>query len=455
MATETVESAALIDPHSRVDSRVKALRRCRAILRRYQVHIGTVAALALVLASWAVFCVHSVLLPLAVAILVPIIVKAREPAVYCVDHEEFFAPKSWEVTHEDIISIMSSHPDVTEESMNFAKRVLSQSGIRSGSALPPNITKCLETGKPWSATMEDARTEMEYILTQILQGLLDKTGVKAREIDFLVLNCSFFNPTPSLCAMVCHKFGFRSDCLTYNLSGMGCSANVISIDLGRRLLEHAPLGSLCVVISAESYARQFYSGNERSRVMSNVLFRNGATAALLTNWNTGTCKYELLDTVRAQVVKEEALHAAWQGSDKDGLLSLCLSKSIVPVAGEALALNLEQLLPRMSRLPACLRYFGRGARLVPSDLPRIVDYFCVHAGGRAVIDNIMDVLSLSEKDVHPSRESLAKHGNTMSTSVWYEMGILETSGKLKPGDSVLQIALGSGFKCNTALWLCL
>mmetsp|Transcript_11162 Transcript_11162/g.11047 ORF Transcript_11162/g.11047 Transcript_11162/m.11047 type:complete len:96 (-) Transcript_11162:111-398(-) len=94
-------------------------------------------------------------------------------------------------------------------------------------------------------------------------------------------------------------------------------------------------------------------------------------------------------------------------------------------------------------------------RLVPSDLPRIVDYFCVHAGGRAVIDNIMDVLSLSEKDVHPSRESLAKHGNTMSTSVWYEMGILETSGKLKPGDSVLQIALGSGFKCNTALWLCL
>lgn len=99
----------------------------------------------------------AVLLPLAVAILVPIIVKAREPAVYCVDHEEFFAPKvgsesllsrmllsqSWEVTHEDIISIMSSHPDVTEESMNFAKRVLSQSGIRSGSALPPNIVSLM------------------------------------------------------------------------------------------------------------------------------------------------------------------------------------------------------------------------------------------------------------------------------------------------------------------------
>ncbi|KAF4658099.1 inositol polyphosphate kinase kcs1 [Perkinsus olseni] len=454
MSTES-EATDFMGTHSRVDTTIKAFRLCRVFLRRYQVLVGTAAALTLVLALWMACCGYAGLLPLAVAILIPIIVKAREPAVYCIDHQEFFAPKSWEVSHEDIISIKSSHPNITEESKDFARRVLTHSGIRSGSALPPNITESLKTGKTWTGTMGDAREEMDCILTQIMQGLLDKTGIKGKQIDFLVLNCSFFNPTPSLSAMVSNKFGLRSDCLTYNISGMGCSANVISMDLGRRLLEHAPLGSLCVVISAESYARQFYSGNERSRVMSNVLFRNGATAALLTNWNTGNCKYELLDTVRSQVVKEEALTAAWQGTDKDGILSLCLSKSIVPVAGEALMLNLKQLLPRMSRLPTFLRPFSRSAQLAPSDLPHVVDYFCVHAGGRAVIDNIMEVLNLTEKDVHPSRESLAKHGNTMSTSVWYEMGILEKSGKLKAGDSVLQIALGSGFKCNTALWLCL
>ncbi|KAF4664842.1 inositol polyphosphate kinase kcs1 [Perkinsus chesapeaki] len=455
-AVESTETAAVFEPHNtRVDTNIKAFRLCRVFLRRYQVWIGTASALTLALASWAACCGYASLLPLAVAILIPIIMKAREPAVYCVDHQEFFAPKSWEVSHEDVISIMSTHPNVTEESKDFARRVLTHSGIGSGSALPPNLIKSLRTGEPWSANMADAREEMEFILTDIIQGLLDKTGVKPQQIDFLVLNCSFFNPTPSLSAMVSHKFGFRSDCLSYNLSGMGCSANGISMDLGRRLLEHAPLGSLCVVVSAESYARQFYSGNERSRVMSNVLFRNGATAALLTNWNSGNCKYELLDTVRAQVVKDEAIEAAWQGSDKEGLLSLCLNKSIVPVAGEALMLNLEQLLPRMSRLPKFLRYFSRSARLAPSDLPNVVDFFCIHAGGRAVIDNIMEVLNLTEKDVNPSRESLSRHGNTMSTSVWYEMGILEKTGKLRPGDSVLQIALGSGFKCNTALWLCL
>lgn len=44
---------------------------------------------------------------------------------------------------------------------------------------------------------------------------------------------SLFSPTPSLCSMVSHKFGMRSDARTYNLSGMGCSAGVISLDLAK------------------------------------------------------------------------------------------------------------------------------------------------------------------------------------------------------------------------------
>lgn len=45
--------------------------------------------------------------------------------------------------------------------------------------------------------------------------------------------CSLFSPTPSLCSMVSHKFSMRSDARTYNLSGMGCSAGIISIDLAK------------------------------------------------------------------------------------------------------------------------------------------------------------------------------------------------------------------------------
>ena len=44
---------------------------------------------------------------------------------------------------------------------------------------------------------------------------------------------SLFSPTPSLCSMVSHKYNMRSDARTFNLSGMGCSAGVISLDLAK------------------------------------------------------------------------------------------------------------------------------------------------------------------------------------------------------------------------------
>ena len=56
-------------------------------------------------------------------------------------------------------------------------------------------------------------------------------------MDILIVNCSLFNPTPSLSAMIINHFKFKSNIVSYNLSGMGCSAGVISISLARELLQ--------------------------------------------------------------------------------------------------------------------------------------------------------------------------------------------------------------------------
>lgn len=85
--------------------------------------------------------------------------------------------------------------------------------------------------------MDAARDEAEMVMFGAVQQLLDQTGLKPRDVDILVVNCSLFNPTPSLSAMIVNNFKMRSDIISYNLSGMGCSAGVIAIGLAKELLQ--------------------------------------------------------------------------------------------------------------------------------------------------------------------------------------------------------------------------
>ncbi len=78
-----------------------------------------------------------------------------------------------------------------------------------------------------------------------------RAGLHPRDIDILVVNCSLFNPTPSLSAMIVNHFKMRSDLISYNLAGMGCSAGVIAIGLAERLLRSEP-GKYALVVSTEN-----------------------------------------------------------------------------------------------------------------------------------------------------------------------------------------------------------
>jgi 3-ketoacyl-CoA synthase len=140
---------------------------------------------------------------------------------------------------------------------------------------------------------------------------------------------------------------------------------------------------------------------------------------------------------------------------------LVRGKELLVVVSAALKDNITALapliLPWSEQLRFVVNFVARkvlGYKLKPytPDFKKAVQHFCIHAGGRAVIDGMEQNLKLTPEDVEPSRATLYRFGNTSSSSIWYELAFIEQKGRVKRGDRVWQIAFGSGFKCNSAIW---
>mmetsp|Transcript_15541 Transcript_15541/g.16293 ORF Transcript_15541/g.16293 Transcript_15541/m.16293 type:complete len:516 (+) Transcript_15541:28-1575(+) len=393
----------------------------------------------------------------------------REKPVYLLDFACFEPPDSWKISPEQIIECMRVQNAYTEESLEFMKRLLATSGVGPKTAWPPSMTRCLE-GHPHDDTAEAAREESKVVIFDCVRRVLAKTKLAPKDIDILVINCSLFSPTPSLCAMVINEFNMRSDILSYNLSGMGCSAGVISVDLAKNLF-NGRRNSLALIVSTENLTQALYKGNDRSFLVQNTLFRCGGAAVILSNrfLDGYRAHFKLLTTVRTHYVSEPSMGCVYQTEDHEKKTGVRLSKDIVKVAGQAMEKNFTAIGPYV--LPfseqfkvvtsLIFKYFMKmiGSKTKVSmympDFKRGIDHFCVHAGGRGVIDGVEKNLKLSPQHVEASRYALYTYGNTSSSSIWYEMDYIRNKANLKVGQRVLQVAFGSGFKCNSAVWLCI
>jgi len=483
----------------------------------------------------------------------------REKPVYLMDFTTFKPPDSWNISPDQICEILERHTlknsderAYSEESLAFQKRMIKQTGPGPSTAWPPGIVQVLD-GKKYDDSIENSREEAEIIMFDIVGRLLENTGVKAREIDFLVVNCSLFSPTPSLTSMIINKFDMKSDISSYNLSGMGCSAGLISVELAKNLLAGRP-NSRCIIVSTEIITPNLYSGNDKGFLLQNLLFRCGGAAILLSNrfQDRFTANFKLLHVIRTHFVtkakktplavgdKVDVEHPAkpsqnvagkvakiatkgdgtvesytvdfdsklnidknqhvypadkvkhftldsfgcvYETEDNLGIRGVRLAKDLTLVAGRAMEQNFAAVGPYVLSIKEQLNYawsiFCRNIlkrKNVPLYVPDFksgIDHWCIHAGGRGVIDSVQANLSLADMDVMPSRMALNEFGNTSSSSIWYEMDYIRENfnncknrenlmnfgfvegHELKRSQKVFQIGFGSGFKCNSCVWLCI
>ncbi|OWM71622.1 hypothetical protein CDL15_Pgr005809 [Punica granatum] len=300
----------------------------------------------------------------------------------------------------------------TEENLDFMRKILERSG-----------------------------KEAETFIFGAMDELLSKTRVKAKDIGILVL----VQPDAIFIRNVVNHYKLRSNILSYNLGGMGCSAGLISIDLAKQLLLGNP-NSFALVenLNLNSYTGQVdalrTASSESAELPSSS--RTGAQniAAPSTSSSTpcGTHKG----------ANDKSYRCFFQQEDEDKKIGVTLSKDLMVMSGEALKTNITTRGPLV--LPIC----KKNLKIKPyiPNFKLALEHFCVHASGRAVLDELEKNLKLIHWHIKLSRMTPYMFGNTSSSSLWYELPYFEAEGRIKRDDRMWQIAFGSGVKCNSAVW---
>lgn len=260
------------------------------------------------------------------------------------------------------------------------------------------------------------------------QQALDESGVRACDIDALLISTCTGYLCPGLTSYVSERLGLSGSVLALDLVGQGCGAALPNLATADALLasgRRKAVLSICVEVCSAAY----YLDNDPGVLVSACLFADGAGAAVLTR-----------DPARhARPVEwstSASLHApherdALRFEQREGLLRNILTPQVPQLAAEYAERVLDDTLSR------------RG-------VPRVaIGTWIWHAGGKRVLEAIQDALELTPDDMATSRDVLNAYGNVSSAFVYF---VLQRAlRERRRGGWWWMSSFGAGFSCHGAL----
>jgi predicted naringenin-chalcone synthase len=258
--------------------------------------------------------------------------------------------------------------------------------------------------------------EAANLASAALNKALDHAGIKARELDaLLVCTCTGYL-CPGLSSFVAERCGLRGDVHLLDLVGLGCGAALPLLrQAGATLLQGA---GKVACIAVEICSAAFYLDDDPGVLISFCLFGDGASASIWTNDKRNPA-IGSLESVRSLHWPEE--RESLRFVNARGKLKNVLASSVPGVGARAVA--------ELAR--ECEQPLGT---------------LLVHPGGKKVLEAISGYFP--DQPLSESWEVLRAHGNMSSPSILFVL-----DRWLKGNSSVERATLtsfGAGFTCHMA-----
>jgi len=262
------------------------------------------------------------------------------------------------------------------------------------------------------------RTEAPALAGRALTTALAQAGLRADQLDALLICTCTGYLCPGLTSYVSEKLGLRTDAFLQDLVGLGCGAAIPTLRAASHVLAAHPQATVAVV-AVEICSAVFYLDDDPGVIISACLFSDGAAASI---WRA-TPGPNALRAFDFQTLHVPADRDKLRFEHRDGKLRNLLDRSVPELAAGAVA----------------KLWSARGSRPVA----RVV----AHPGGRDVLDALAPVVAPHSLAV--SARVLRDYGNMSSPSVLFalEETLREETPAAATGDFWL-VSFGAGFSAH-------
>jgi alkylresorcinol/alkylpyrone synthase len=262
------------------------------------------------------------------------------------------------------------------------------------------------------------RAEAPRLAEAALTEALAKAGIRAAELDALLICTCTGYLCPGLTSYVAEDLGIRQSAVLQDLVGLGCGAAIPMLRAASHLLSAQPEARVaCVAVEVCSAA--FYLDDDPGVIISACLFSDGAAASV---WRSqpGPSALRAFDF--------RSLHLP---ADRDKLR--------FEQRGGKLRNLLHRTVPELAAGAVGRLWGERGERPVA----RVV----THTGGRDVLEAIAPVVA--PHSLEASMRTLSRNGNMSSPSVLFALEETLREGTPGPDGDFWLVSFGAGFSAHS------
>lgn len=292
----------------------------------------------------------------------------------------------------DIFSRSKARKRMKARSVTIMEKVLLRNnGIHTRGFSYPDIETIFDAGP--GKLNKVFEQQAPALGTRALDKALRSAGLKADELDGLIVCTCTGYLCPGLSSFIAEQAGLREDCELTDLVGMGCGAAIPSLRQASHLLAARP-DSRIAVIAVEICSAAFYLDDDPGVIISACLFGDGAAATIWSGTRPSGGAWQASHFASLHLPAKRQL---LRFENADGALRNRLHRCVPEEAAKAVKAVFTQS--------------------IAAGMPQDDAILLPHTGGRDVLDELE--AAFPGRAFPESRAVLLEHGNMSSPSVLY------------------------------------